>query len=118
MITRDSLLEYIAQKYHTIPEYLWTSAPEYAVLRHKKNRKWYAIIMNVTPDKVGLQGMDLIDILDIKGDPDMIATLISQKGFYPAYHMNKQHWITIVLDGTVSDETIYQMLDISYELTK
>ncbi|MBF1202590.1 MAG: MmcQ/YjbR family DNA-binding protein, partial [Fusobacterium periodonticum] len=36
----------------------------------------------------------------------------------PAYHMNKKHWCTICLDGTVELEKIYNLIDISYELAK
>ncbi len=48
----------------------------------------------------------------------MIGSLRLSKGFLPAYHMNKEHWITILLDGSVEREKIKQLIDLSYELTE
>ncbi|MCH5282007.1 MAG: MmcQ/YjbR family DNA-binding protein [Lachnospiraceae bacterium] len=118
MVTRSDILKYVEDNYETKPEYLWARDPGSAVLRHRQNRKWYGIIMDVPRNKVGLDGDEIIDILDLKGEPEMIAHLVTQKGFCPGYHMNKQHWLTIILDGTVEDEEIYNLIDISYEMTK
>lgn len=118
MVTREDILEYADENYNTKSEHLWEKYPSYEVLRHNSSRKWYAVIMDIPRNKIGLDGEELIDVLDIKCDPDMVLLLSSQKGFCEAYHMNKKHWITIVLDGTVSDEEIYNLLDMSYELTR
>lgn len=118
---RESVFKYAADKYKTNPEYLWASYPEYAVLRHLDNKKWYAVIMNVQKKKLGLSGKDfgkdVVDILDVKVDPVMGGSLLAEKGFMPAYHMHKGNWITVLLDGTVSDDMIFFLLDMSFELT-
>lgn len=118
MVSRVDILKYVEENYKTKPEHLWEKYPSYGVLRHKGNRKWYAILMDVPRNRVGLEGEETIDILDVKCEPDMIVSLSSQKGFFPAYHMNKKHWITIILDGTVADHEIYNLIDMSYEMTK
>lgn len=118
MVTRADILKYADENYNTKPEHLWAKYPSYEVLRHRRNGKWYAIIMDVPQNKVGLDGEEAVDILDIKCEPDMVVSLSAQKGFARAYHMNKQHWLTIILDGTVADDEIYNLLDISYEMTK
>ena len=118
MVTRADILKYADENYNTKPEHLWEKYPSYEVLRHSRNKKWYAIIMDVPRNKVGLDGEDIIDILDIKCEPEMVIALSSQKGFFRAYHMNKKHWITIILNGTIMDDEIYNLLDISYEMTK
>lgn len=118
MVTRAEILKYAEENYNTKSEHLWAKYPGYEVLRHSGNGKWYAIVMDIPQNKVGLDGEEIIDILDVKCEPDMIALLVSQKGFAPAYHMNKQHWLTIILDGTVADSEIYNLLDISHEMTK
>ncbi len=118
MVKRADILRYADENYHTKSEHLWAKYPNYEVLRHGHNNKWYAVIMDVPRHKVGLTGDEIVDILDVKCEPDMIASLSAQRGFYKAYHMNKQHWITIILDGTVRDDEILGMVDISYEMTK
>lgn len=118
MVTRADILKYANENFNTKSEHLWARYPTYEVLRHDRNKKWYGVIMDVPGIKVGLDGEEAVDILDIKCEPDMIASLVSQKGFAPAYHMNKKHWITVILDGTVADDVIYNLIDLSYEMTK
>ena len=112
---REELFDYVKKRYGTNPEYLWKSDPHSAVLRHK-NGKWYAILMKIETSKLGLGDERTIDIINVKCDPDMAAVLTQANGFLPGYHMNKRHWITILLDGTVTEEKILDFLDRSYEL--
>ena len=114
-VDRKEILEYVKKQYGTIPEYLWSSSPDSAVLRHQ-NGKWYAVIMNVEKSKLGLNGDGTVEIIDVKCDPEMTGMIIQTYGFLPGYHMNKQHWITILLDGTVGESKILDFLDMSYDL--
>lgn len=116
-INRECLLQFAKEDYGTEPEYLWPKFPNYAVLRHRENKKWYAVLLDVPAKKLGLAGDDKIDILDIKCDPLLIGALQRNKGFLPAYHMNKENWITILLDGSVSKEEILSLLNSSYLMT-
>ena len=101
-MNKEEIFEYVQKQYGTVPEYLWSKLPDSAILRHK-NGKWYAVIMTVEKSKLGLEGNDLVDIMDVKCDPEMTSMIIQTYGFLPGYHMNKQHWITILLDGSVSE---------------
>lgn len=118
MAGRNDILNYAFETYGTKAEHLWEKYPTHEVLRHRENAKWYGLLTDIPRQKMGLAGDGLIDILVIKCEPDMIASLVGQKGFAPAYHMNKTHWITVLLDGSLKDDTIYSLLDISYELTR
>ena len=114
-VDREEIFEYVKKQYGPIPEFLWSSSPDSAVLRHH-NGKWYAVIMNVERSKLGLDGDDTVEIMDVKCDPEMTGMIIQTYGFLPGYHMNKQHWITILLDGTVGESKILDFLDMSYDL--
>lgn len=114
-VDRKEIFEYVKKQYGTIPEYLWSSSPDSAVLRHQ-NGKWYAVIMNVERSKLGLDGDGTVEIIDVKCDSEMTGMIIQTYGFLPGYHMNKQHWITILLDGTVGESKILDFLDMSYDL--
>ncbi len=118
MVTREDLLRYAHENYGTQSEHPWPEYPLSEILRHERNRKWYALITDVSRNKVGLHGDEPIDILNVKCDPDMVLALSSQEGFSRAWHMNKKHWLTVILNGTVTDDEIYRLLDLSYELTK
>ena len=110
---KEEIFEYVQKQYGTIPEYLWSKLPDSAVLRHK-NGKWYAVIMTVEKSKLGLEGNDLVDIMDVKCDPEMTSMIIQTYGFLPGYHMNKKHWYTIRLDGSVNLDEIFKHIDSSY----
>ncbi len=115
--TRKNIFQYVKRKYGTEPEYLWEDTPLAAVLRHSSNKKWYALIMNVSFKNLNLDQEGFIDIINVKSDPDLIGALLQKKGYLPAYHMNKVHWITILLDGSVPAKEIHNLIQLSYELT-
>ena len=110
ILKKEEIFEYVKKQYGTVPE-----LPDSAVLRHK-NGKWYAVIMTVEKSKLGLDGDNTVDIMDVKCDPEMTNMIIQTYGFLPGYHMNKQHWITILLDGSVSEAKTLDFLDMSYDL--
>ena len=117
-MNREELEAYIRNHYATLPDYPWADTPCAAVFRHTGNRKWFALVMEVPRDKLGLPGTEKFDIVNFKCDPILISSLRGEPGIFPAYHMNKASWITAALDGSVPAETIELLLDVSYELTK
>ena len=117
-MNREELEAYILNHYSTEPDYPWADTPRAAVFRHVANRKWFALLMEVPREKLGLPGTEKLDIVNFKCDPILISSLRGETGIFPAYHMNKASWITVALDGSVSAETIELLLDVSYELTK
>lgn len=114
---REQLLNYAEETYHDIPDAPFQTAPTYVVLRHADTRKWYALFMDVPRNRLGLSGDTYVDILNIKCDPGLTGSLRMDEGFFPAYHMHRDSWITILLDGTVPASDIFPLLDMSYQLT-
>ncbi len=115
---RNEVFGYVRDRFGTEPEYLWQTDPNFAVLRRGGNKKWYGIIMDIPRSKLGLSGEEKVDILNIKCGPQLLGSFLAQEGFHPAYHMNKSHWLTVRLDGSVSSDQIFGLLEMSYELTK
>lgn len=74
--------------------------------------------MNVDGTKLGLEGGKEIDVIDVKCPPAQRHDLLRLPGYKPAYHMNKEHWITVLLNGAVSQEDIFQLIDQSFELVR
>lgn len=116
-MNRSELEAYITETYHASAEYPWLKYPNYAVFRHRYNQKWFAVIMDVPRNKLGMPGETLLDAVNFKSNPILIGSLLGEPGFFPAYHMNKDWWITAALDGTVSEDKIKMLLDISYQAT-
>lgn len=115
-MNREELFSWCRQQYGTEPDYPW--ADRNAVLRHRDTGKWYGAVLEVRRDRLGMQGEDSVDVLNVKCDPMLIGSLRMQPGFLPAYHMNKENWISILLDGAVSKEQIQNLTEISWQMTK
>lgn len=116
-MNRKELEEYIVETYDSQPEFPWIKNPNHMVFRHANNRKWFALVMEIHAEKLGLPAKGMRDIVNVKCDPILIGTLLKEYGFYPAYHMNKSNWITILLDSGVDDEKIKWLLDMSFDMT-
>ena len=115
---KDRTFEYIKKKYKVSPEYPWKRNDTSAVFRHSDNKKWFALYMEVESDRLGLGGSGDVPVLNLKIDDMFYRDMLVQKpGIMPAYHMNNQHWITVLLDGTVPEEQIYELIDVSYVAT-
>lgn len=115
---RNALLDYALSRYGAEPEYLWANLPDAYVLRHQNNRKWFAVGMAVPREKMGLSGEGSVEVLDLKCGPLLGGSYVGRPGILPAYHMNKEHWLSLLLDGTADDGDIRELLEISYDLTK
>ncbi len=112
---REEVFQWCQVQYSVRPDYPWMD--ENAVLRHLNTNKWFGVVLTVKRDKLGLPGEGPIDVLNVKCEPALIGSLRMLPGFLPAYHMNKDNWISILLDGTVSQEEIKTLLDMSYQMT-
>ena len=111
------VLKYINDKYGDKEEYLWDKFPEVAAIRNKKNNKWYALLMTIPENKIGINGDSTIEVINLRYYKDIIQNLIDNKCIFPGYHMNKSSWITIKLDGSIYIKEIYKLIDISYNIS-
>ena len=115
---RQMVYDYIKQKYKVLPEYPWRKYGGNAVFRHSDNNKWFALVMDIQRDRVGLAGEEYVDVINLKVDDMFFRDLIIQEnGIMPAYHMNKVHWISVLLDGTVPEERVFDLIDMSFLAT-
>ena len=89
------------------------------VLRHGPGGKWFGLLMRVRRYRVGWTGDALTQILNLKCDPLVSYALRQQyPDILPAYHMNKTHWISVRLEGSLPEEVLQMLLEMSYQLTK
>ena len=114
-MTRDELFAYIFDTYSTEPEYPWMD--DNFIFRHTGNRKWFAVGMRIRYATLGIAKEGQTDIIDVKCGPFLMGAYRGQPGILPGYHMNKDNWITILLDGSADDGLIRELLQVSYDLT-
>lgn len=106
---REEVISYIKERYDVNPEYLWADTPDAAIFRHAKRRKWFALVMKVQNE----------EYLNVKTEPEYSDLLRSTYDYImPAYHMNKEHWNTIVISKAVEQDLVFELVDRSYELTR
>ncbi|MBQ1532772.1 MAG: MmcQ/YjbR family DNA-binding protein [Solobacterium sp.] len=112
----NRLSEQIFELWHDRPEYTFQDK-NYVVFRHQENEKWYALFMRIDADKILDGASGQIDIVNLKAPDDQIGSLHSVNGICPAWHMNRKHWVTVILDDTLSDTEIMSLLETSHDLT-
>jgi len=116
-MTKQDFLEYCLTTYNTTADYPFDEDFKNAVLRHTDNRKWYAIVMRVSRRKFGFDNDEVIDAVNLKLPLEMFGSFSAADGVYPAYHMNKLHWISVLLPDA-ADDLIEFLVNASYEATK
>ncbi|AII15422.1 putative DNA-binding protein, MmcQ/YjbR family [Campylobacter iguaniorum] len=116
-MTREELLKHIHTKFKITPDFPWKTYPNFAVFRHKSNEKWFALLIDINASKLGLDSEEIIEVLNIKCEPELTKLLPNGKNIFTAYHMNKNNWLSIRLDST-KGAMIHDFLDDSFELTK
>ena len=117
-MTRVELAAYLTGTYNAAGENLFARYPSFQVFRHTGNQKWFAVIMDIPKKNLGLSGAGEISVVNLKCDSRMIGSFRMEPGIFPGWHMNKAHWLSVALDGTVEKEKIKFLVDMSYELTK
>ena len=116
-MTKQQFLEYCLDAYGTSPDYPFDEDFETAVLRHADNRKWFAISMKVSRRKLGLESDEVIDVINLKLPAEMHGSFGALDGVYPAYHMNKLHWVSVILADANADVVAF-LVNASFEATK
>ncbi len=114
--TKD-IVDFISETFSDKPEFLFMDS-DTAVFRKGERKKWYAVIMTISKRKLGIDSDEMVEVLNVKLNPNEIALLTDRVSYFPAYHMNKKHWCTILLDGTVDTDEICFRINESYSLVK
>lgn len=78
-------------------------------MRHKTNRKTFALIFE-------RQGHLWVNVKAEPGWGDFWKS--TYLAVVPAYHMNKRHWVSIILDGSMTEEQVFQLIAESHALTQ
>ena len=116
-MTKQEFFELCSSSYFTQPDYPFDEDFETAVFRHTDNKKWFAIVLSVPRRKFGLDSDEVIDVVNLKLPTEMFGSFGVADGVYPAYHMNKLHWISVLLPDAPND-VVQFLLNASFEATK
>ncbi len=115
-MTRQEFFDYCLHTYGTSPDFPFEGDFESAVLRHRGSRKWYALVMRVPESKFGIRSAKVADVVNLKLPQEMFGSFSAADGVYPAYHMNKTHWVSVLL-GTAEQAVVEFLTAASFEAT-
>ena len=115
-MTREELIAEVRERYSCGEEYPWDD--ENCIFRHPENRKWFAAVLRVGYRRLGIDREGPADLVNLKCPPQLMGAYRGQPGFQPCYHMNREHWISALLDGSAEDGAIRELLEISFEATR
>ena len=116
-MTKQEFLNMCLDSYGTVPDYPFDENFETAVMRHSDNRKWFAIVMRVSRCKFDFDSNEVIDVVNLKLPTEMFGAFGKADGVFPAYHMNKLHWISVLLPDAPED-IVQFLVNVSFEATK
>lgn len=108
-------IEYIRKKYKDECEFPWDD--DNIIIRNKDSKKWYALFMTISRSKLGIESKEDVEVVNLHTLSEMSEIIVDNEGIFPAYHMNKKSWITVLLDSTISDEELFELIDNSYKLS-
>ena len=111
----NRVCNYIIDKFKINPEFLWEKFPGYGVFRSKDNNKWFAVILNISKSKFDGEDKE-VEVINVKVNPNSIEELLQKSNYYEGYHMNKKHWVSIILDDKVLDKEIFELINEAYTL--
>ena len=112
------VIQFVRNEYGDELEFLWKKFDDNAIWRRNDNQKWYGAILTVSKTKLGLQSEDIAEIIDLRIQPELMNDLLAKDNYYPGWHMNKKHWFTVILDGSIPDEILFEHIRTSYMLAK
>jgi len=112
---KDEYLAWLTSQFSASPEFPWPDTPDYCVFRCP-NQKWFALVMKIKYRQLGLIGEEEVWVVNVKAQSDKIPDFIDKKSIFPAWHMNKKHWITVLLTAATDFNNLCQLTEKSYEL--
>jgi len=113
----NRIADYIINNYNQVLDFPWEKYSGYGVFKNKENDKWFGLIFNIDINKLDKKRHGEVEGINLKLDSEEIINLLQRDGFYPAYHMNKKYWITVILNDTIKDEEIFSLIEESYSYT-
>ena len=115
ILTKQNAIAYIRNNYGVAEDYPWDDSDAF-VFRHRVSRKWFCLFMNISASYLGIDDNRVITVVNLKAPRSMRDDLLREEGIYPAYHMNKQHWISLDL-RKANEKMLEVLIDMSFKAT-
>ena len=115
---RDKVISLFHEKYGIEGEMPFSDDNTSIVFRSLKNKKWIGIMMDIPSSKLNIPGEENVDVINLKHSQSMIPSLIDNRVIFPAWHMNKKTWITVLLSPDLDWDFFSSLLEESRRLVE
>lgn len=114
----EKYIDFIERKFSCKKEYPWAkkSYDTDSCVFRGKNDKWFALVMKISYRNIGIESDENVSAVNLKADSEIIGKITDGISVFPAYHMNKKHWITVLLTDVTDFEKLLELTEKSYEL--
>ena len=113
---KDDYIAWIKTQFGAEPDYPWPDDAPYSFVFRCPNEKWFALVMRIKYRQLGLTSDEEVWVVNMKACQDKIPNLIDKKSIFPAWHMNKKHWITVLLTAATDFNKLCELTQKSWEL--
>ena len=116
-IMYEDVLRYVKERYNSTIVKPFKTNPDIKALVTAKN-KWYALFLHIEYNKLKKDSLvdSKVKIINLKHISSKISDITDNRNIFPAYHMNKNHWISVVLDNNIDIEYVKGLIELSYDL--
>ena len=115
---RDKVISLFREKYGIEGEMPFSDDDTSIVFRSLKNKKWIGIMMNIPSSRLNIPGEENVDVINLKHSQSKIPSLIDNRFIFPAWHMNKKTWITVLLSPDLDWDFFSSLLEESRRLVE
>ena len=115
---RDKVIALFREKYSISPDTPWSDDNESLVFRSLRNGKWIALMMHIPSSKLGIPGEEKVFAVNMKHDEESIPSVIDRHFVFPAWHMSKKTWITVLLSADLDWNYFSSLIERSRELVE
>ena len=105
--------KFLESKFSAIGDFPWESETDYEVFRCQ-NGKWFALLMKIPISKLGIKSEEKVYVVNLKSNS--VASVIDKRTIFPAWHMNKKYWITVLLSPVIDFDLLCDLTLASYKL--
>ena len=113
---KDDYIAWIKTQFGAEPDYPWPDDAPWSFVFRCPNEKWFALVMRIKYRQLGLTSDEEVWVVNMKASQDEIPNLIDKKSIFPAWHMNKKHWITVLLTAATDFNKLCELTQKSWEL--
>ncbi|MCQ2575436.1 MAG: MmcQ/YjbR family DNA-binding protein [Treponema sp.] len=111
---KQKYVDYLESEFGVKGEFPWDG--DNSSVYRCPNGKWFGLLMQIPFKKLGFESEELVWCVNLKADEKKIPELVDRKSIFPAWHMNKKYWITIILTSVTSFEQLKELTGRSFEL--